>query len=410
MTAQASARHLHIQSLEADQATPSQDAGSRQRTWFLQGMGFAALMLVGARMGGLKFEHESPSGSENPSGYGEPLAFSPLLAGATTRGRLAHSSSVSNSPAVASLPQLRTATLGISMAADKFYTPILGRLGEKKFVTGLAESGLLSGVENAGLLSKLEKAGLFSTVEKLLPVADELGAPQFLQGVIDNPGGLSAGGAALVALGPIYAALVAQGILDSPLDGGALEAFIPGLLLTATTSVGAAFIGVSNQLAQINKGETAFADSETPLLGKLGDAKVSTFLAKQGLLSKAEEAGVFSTLEENGLLSVAENALPTIDKLGLLQFLQGAIDSKPADNFALSAALLVVGPSYGKLVSVGLLPDIPVLPTILFTGTTLAGLATATLGIANVAPVEGDDGNRRYKEYLASVQAQAAEE
>jgi hypothetical protein len=35
-----------------DQAAPSQDAGSRKLTWFFQGMGLAALMLIGAYSSG----------------------------------------------------------------------------------------------------------------------------------------------------------------------------------------------------------------------------------------------------------------------------------------------------------------------------------------------------------------------
>jgi hypothetical protein len=384
------------ESTPTNQAMPSQDA-ARQRTWFLQGMGLAALMLVGVySMGGLKFQHESPSGSENPSGYGAGLAYSPVLAGASTRGRSFHSS-VGKGPAVASLPQPRTGTRDISMAAGR-YTPLLGKLGEKQFVTGLAESGLLSGAEKAGLLSKLEKAGIFSTIEKSLPLAEKLGAPQFLQGAIDNPGGLGAQGAALVALGPIYAALVAQGVVPDP---GELV-LIPGVVLTATTAVGAAFVGLSNQLGQISSGESSFVESELPLVGRLGDASLS-FLSKQKLLSKAEDAGVFSTLEESGALSLAENALPTIDKLGLLQFLQEAIDGQ---KFTTGAALLVLGPTYAVLVSQLGLPDVPVLPAILFTGTTVAGLATLAVAplVASIGK-KPDDGGRQYREYLAEIQA-----
>jgi len=80
MAAQASALHLQLE--EIPQAVASQDAGSRERTWFVQGMGLAALMLIGVySMGGLGFQRELPSGSEKLSGHDAAFAFLPVVPG-----------------------------------------------------------------------------------------------------------------------------------------------------------------------------------------------------------------------------------------------------------------------------------------------------------------------------------------
>jgi len=96
MAAQAPAFHLDV---ETHQAEVSQDAGQRRlrMIWFCQGMGLAALMLIGvAAAGGF------PSGSQEPSGYDAAFAFPPAAPGSTT-GRKQHqatSSAVRGSPLV----------------------------------------------------------------------------------------------------------------------------------------------------------------------------------------------------------------------------------------------------------------------------------------------------------------------
>jgi len=66
---------LHLQLEEAPEAAPSQDAGPRKGIWFFQGMGVAAVMLIGVYgMGGLQFQHESPSGPEKPSDHDTAFA------------------------------------------------------------------------------------------------------------------------------------------------------------------------------------------------------------------------------------------------------------------------------------------------------------------------------------------------
>jgi hypothetical protein len=79
---------LFLQVEEIPQAAPSQDVGPRRlrMTWFFQGMGLAALMLIGvAAMGGSRTK--SPSGPEEPSGLdwhrgwhgGAVAGFSPTM-------------------------------------------------------------------------------------------------------------------------------------------------------------------------------------------------------------------------------------------------------------------------------------------------------------------------------------------
>jgi len=66
---------LHLQLEEALESSPCQDAGSRKPIWFFQGMGLAVVMLIGVySMGGLQFQHESPSGPEKPSGHDAAVA------------------------------------------------------------------------------------------------------------------------------------------------------------------------------------------------------------------------------------------------------------------------------------------------------------------------------------------------
>merc|ERR1740138_1287079 len=68
-----------------------------------------------------------------------------------------------------------------------------------------------------------------------------------------------------------------------------------------------------------------------PLLGALGEIQLPTVLSSAGLLSGAEKANIFSKLEKAKAFSTAEKLAPLVDKLGLLQFLQGVVDSKSGD-------------------------------------------------------------------------------
>eukprot|EP00747_Dinoflagellata_sp_TGD_P179191 gnl/TRDRNA2_/TRDRNA2_29591_c0_seq1.p1 gnl/TRDRNA2_/TRDRNA2_29591_c0~~gnl/TRDRNA2_/TRDRNA2_29591_c0_seq1.p1 ORF type:complete len:435 (-),score=63.47 gnl/TRDRNA2_/TRDRNA2_29591_c0_seq1:144-1448(-) len=118
----------------------------------------------------------------------------------------------------------------------------------------------------------------------------------------------------------------------------------------------------------------------TPILRKLGDAKVATVVSEAQLLSSLEKGGVFSQLEKAGAFSSAEKLLPIVDDLGLLKSAQETIDSKPGDLFATGAALIALGPIYNSLASQDLLPSIEgvnipgLVPGVLFTGTTAAGV------------------------------------
>merc|ERR1719284_862141 len=132
----------------------------------------------------------------------------------------------------------------------------------------------------------------------------------------------------------------------------------------------------------------------TPLLKKLGDAKVATALSSAGLLSAAEKGKLFSKLEKGGAFSTAESLLPLADKLGVLQFLGDAIDAGSGDIALRGAVLLSVGPLYAALASQGIVPPVDtefpavLAPGLLFTATTGGGVLL--LALANLAgQVEG---------------------
>ena len=82
---------------------PSEDAGSRKLTWFFQGMGLAALVLVAVySMGGLEFQHES----ETALGPVTALAFNPVVPtpGIRSRGKLVNESRMMEIPIVICVP------------------------------------------------------------------------------------------------------------------------------------------------------------------------------------------------------------------------------------------------------------------------------------------------------------------
>merc|ERR1719284_934541 len=127
----------------------------------------------------------------------------------------------------------------------------------------------------------------------------------------------------------------------------------------------------------------------TPLLKKLGDAKVATALSSAGLLSAAEKGKLFSKLEKGGAFSTAESLFPLADKLGVLQFLGDAIDAGSGDIALRGAVLLSVGPLYAALASQGIVPPVDtefpavLAPGLLFTASTGGGVFL--LALSNLA-------------------------
>lgn len=164
-------------------------------------------------------------------------------------------SSVHRLPRVNAMPRLPTVTRDVSVGAKsnvKSKVPVLGRLSQLRVATALSDAGLLSAAEQAGVFSKLEKAGAFSTAEKLLPIVDQLGLLQFLQGAINSPGTVGAQGATLAALGPIFAALAYGGFL--PPDYTEFPTVLaPGVLFTGTTAAGVALLVLSGAVGQLAK-------------------------------------------------------------------------------------------------------------------------------------------------------------
>jgi hypothetical protein len=127
----------------------------------------------------------------------------------------------------------------------------LSKLGELRVLTFLSEQGLLSAAEKAGVFSSLEKQGAFSKAEELLPVLDDIGALGLLEFSLGLPSGLvSAPGFALVAVGPLYGALIAAGVIEAPQG---TDLIVPGLLITGSTGVGALIITAGNILGQVQK-------------------------------------------------------------------------------------------------------------------------------------------------------------
>jgi len=121
---------LHLQ-VESHQAAPSQDAGSRRRTWFFQGFGLAGLMLIGvAAMGGLEFT-EVPSGSGKPSGHDLAVAFQPRVPGSTSGGV------GSVKTAVATAQEKRHATALMDGSNEGAVAEVAGEVGKKQAPAGV---------------------------------------------------------------------------------------------------------------------------------------------------------------------------------------------------------------------------------------------------------------------------------
>jgi hypothetical protein len=232
--------------------------------------------------------------------------------------------------------------------------PLLKKLGDMKLATTVSKLGVLSSAEKGKFFSKLEKAKGFSTAESLLPLADKLGALQFLGDAIDaGSGDIALRGAALLAVGPLYAALAGQGIVP-PVDTEFPAVLAPGLLFTATTGGGVLLLVLGNLASQVEGvGDPLTLKRNRPqLLRKLGEKKVATAISELGLLSAAEKANVFSKLEKDGLYSTAESLLPLADDLKIPQFLQGIIDSRPEDLYTTGGVFLILAP-LGALISLG---------------------------------------------------------
>ena len=64
-------------------------------------------------------------------------------------------------------------------------------------------------------------------------------------------------------------------------------------------------------------------------------------------------AGVFTKLEELGAFSLAEKALPLVEELGVLSFLQTTLDVDSALLFTIANWLIVAGPIYFVLMICG---------------------------------------------------------
>lgn len=90
-----------------------------------------------------------------------------------------------------------------------------------------------------------------------------------------------------------------------------------------------------------------------PLLSKVQALGLTTAIAKQKVLSGAEKAKLFSKLEKQKAFSSAEKLLPTVDKLGLLQFAQETIDTSAGESFVKGVGLVALAPIYAALVKEG---------------------------------------------------------
>jgi hypothetical protein len=115
------------------------------------------------------------------------------------------------------------------------------------------------------------------------------------------------------------------------------------------------------------------------LLTVIEKVKLLSALSESGLLSAAEEAGVLSFLEEKGAFSTAEKALPVIEKLGLLSFMQASLDYNAALLYTGANSLIFFAPVLAVLVAVGAIgrPEGLFIPIVL-----LGGLTTSSLGVA----------------------------
>jgi len=179
----------------------------------------------------------------------EPELQGRRLSIASPTGTLSRSL-MNNRPTAFALPQQGTVTRNVKGKATEFKSyPVLGKIGELKAATALANLGLLSAAEKAGLFSALEKAGLLSQAEKLLPLLDTPGVLDYVQNAVDKESKETFfEGAALIALGPIWLALTAQHVLP-PIEGPALVA--PVVVFTGATGAGILLITLASFIGQL---------------------------------------------------------------------------------------------------------------------------------------------------------------
>jgi len=115
---------LQLDVEQTHQAEFSQDAGQRRlrMTWFLQGMGLAALMLVAVYSAGGLAHHD---GSEDSSGHDAAFAFAPAVPGSRTGSMQtqATSSAVRGTPLVMQLSPASQAMSRSSVAGGPMGSP-----------------------------------------------------------------------------------------------------------------------------------------------------------------------------------------------------------------------------------------------------------------------------------------------
>lgn len=130
------------------------------------------------------------------------------------------------------------------------------------------------------------------------------------------------------------------------------------------------------------------------LLTRLEELGALTFVSELGLFSKAEELGVFSKLEQAGAFSKVESILPVVDKLGLLTFLETALDVEAGLQFTIANFLIVFTPTLITLQICGFvgIPNEPIktaLELIVCGGTFAVGAALFVLAYG-VSLLQGD--------------------
>lgn len=117
------------------------------------------------------------------------------------------------------------------------------------------------------------------------------------------------------------------------------------------------------------------------LLKGIENLRVATSVSELGVLSKLEEIGAFSKLESLGAFSVAEKALPIIENLRILTFMENTVNTEAGLLFSIANWLLAAFPIYVALAICGFAP-IPGLGEPLFFGEAGLFLTTTALGAA----------------------------
>lgn len=123
----------------------------------------------------------------------------------------------------------------------------------------------------------------------------------------------------------------------APLSAPSSQGRMPAVQMAASKKV--------IQMENMNGGlfearETNLRKPPVYLLSRLEELKAATTLSEVGLLSLAEKNKVFSSLESAGAFSTVEKLLPTIEKLGLLTFIEESLDTPNGNLFTLANTLL----------------------------------------------------------------------